>query len=127
KHNRRLRVRLARDNFPQGGGSVMGASNTHSWLGERTLATNKGGGNKQTLAMPGLRRHYHDRSPCQLAERRGGGECPVSLDPVIDCNNNGSTGFHVLASRDFGLPPGSATRRVTLSADSLNGQSLNFV
>jgi Transposase DDE domain group 1 len=43
QHKRRLRDRLDRDNFPEGDGPVMRASNIHFELAERTLATNYGG------------------------------------------------------------------------------------
>jgi hypothetical protein len=43
QRKRRIRKRLDRDNFPEGDGPVMRASNIHFELGERTLATNYGG------------------------------------------------------------------------------------
>ena len=43
QRKRRLLDRLDRDNFPEGDGPVMRASNIHYELAERTLATNYGG------------------------------------------------------------------------------------
>jgi hypothetical protein len=43
RRKRRLQDRLDRDNFPEGEGPVMRASNLHYELAERTLATNYGG------------------------------------------------------------------------------------
>jgi hypothetical protein len=43
QRKRRIRNRLDRDNFPEGDGPVMRASNIHFELGKRTLATNYGG------------------------------------------------------------------------------------